>query len=199
MFLSESGCNNKTQPLSLFEFLLSVVFTFCDLRIVLVVYETPLMRERLLPKLWFLFEINIKVKILRYWWIEEKNSSVSRSFKVSDWKDKISCPVLLQIVFHYFYHPFIRSFCFDLCLLRVAITTTRRGGIFKNGGWWGWECFGQKSFSRYIFSKCSFILSYFVTFFPFPSRFPGMIASDSRSRNVGMDFFHSLPVPEFLE
>ena len=72
MFLSESGCNNKTQPLSLFEFLLSVVFTFCDLRIVLVVYETPLMRERLIRKLWFLFEINVKVEILRYWWIEEK-------------------------------------------------------------------------------------------------------------------------------
>ena len=60
-------------------FLLSVVFTFCHLRIVLVVYETPLMRERLLRKLWFLFEINVKVEILRYWWIEEKNSSVSKT------------------------------------------------------------------------------------------------------------------------
>ena len=29
--------------------------------------------------------------------------------------------------------------------------------------------------------------------------FLGMIASDSHSRIVGMDFFHSLPVPEFWE
>ena len=32
------------------------------------------MRERLLRKLWYLFEINVKVEILRYWWIEEKST-----------------------------------------------------------------------------------------------------------------------------
>ena len=41
-----------------------------------------------------------------------------------------------------------------------------------------------------------------VIFFHSRSRsrvFLGMIASDSHSRIVGMDFFHSLPVPEFWE
>ena len=39
-------------------------------------------------------------------------------------------------------------------------------------------------------------------FFHSRSRSPeflGMLASDSHSRIVGMDFFHSLPVPEFWE
>ena len=41
------------------------------------VNRTPLMRERLLRKLWSLFEINVKIEIRRYWWIEEESSSVS--------------------------------------------------------------------------------------------------------------------------
>ena len=60
---------------------------------------------------------------------------------------------------------------------------------------------GQNSFSSHIFSKYVFILSYHF-FFHSRSRsrvFLGMIASDSHSRIVGMDFFHSLPVPELWE
>ena len=81
----------------------------------------------------------------------------------------------------------------------MAVTTTRRRGIIKNRGGWGWECLGQNSFSRHIFAKYfSFIVM--LSFFHSRSRsrvFLGMIASDSHSRNVGTDFFHSLP--EFWE
>ena len=80
----------------------------------------------------------------------------------------------------------------------MALTTTRIRGIIKNGGGWGWECLGQNSFSRHIFAKYfSFIVM--LCFFHSRSRsreFLGMIASDSHSRIVGMDFFHSLTVPE---
>ena len=30
-------------------------------------------------KLWSLFDINVKIEVRRYWWIEEKSSSVSKS------------------------------------------------------------------------------------------------------------------------
>ena len=81
----------------------------------------------------------------------------------------------------------------------MAVTTTRRRGIIKNRGGWDWECLGQNSFSRHIFAKYfSFIV--LLCFFHSRSReFLGMIASDSHSRIVGMDFFHSLPVPELWE
>ena len=51
---------------------------------------------------------------------------------------------------------------------------------------------GEKSFSCHIFSKVLLLSYYFVFSCHSRSRswvFPGMIAPDSRSRNVGMDFF----------
>ena len=75
----------------------------------------------------------------------------------------------------------------------------------------------QNSFSRQVFSKYIFFISSCHFVFSFHSRSPsrpilGMIASDSHSRNVKMDYFipfpfpnfgnalvHSLPVPEIWE
>ena len=54
----------------------------------------------------------------------------------------------------------------------MVVTTTRRRGIIKNGGGWGWECLGQNSFLRHIFAKYSFLLSYYV-FFSIPVPVPG--------------------------
>ena len=59
---------------------------------------------------------------------------------------------------------------------------------------------GQNSFSSHIFSKFFFILSYHFVFFHSRSRsqvFLGMIASDSLSRTMGMDFFIPFPFPNF--
>ena len=75
----------------------------------------------------------------------------------------------------------------------------------------------QNSFSRQVFSKYIFFILSCHFVFSFHSRSPsrpilGMIASDSHSRNVKMDYFipfpfpnfgnalvHSLPVPEIWE
>ena len=83
----------------------------------------------------------------------------------------------------------MRSFCFNFCSLIVAVTTTRRRGIIKNVGGWGSECLGQNSFTRHIFAKYLFYC-HIMFFFHSSSRlFLGMIAFDSHSRIVGMDFF----------
>ena len=65
---------------------------------------------------------------------------------------------------------------------------------------------GPKLFLTYLLNVFTYLLNVFfivmLHFFHSRSRsrvFFGMIASDSRSQNVGMDFFHSLPFPEFWE
>ena len=84
-------------------------------------------------------------------------------------------------------------------------TMTRRGGISKKGERYGWEYLGPKpktpSHVKYFLNISFFKLSsHFV--FSFHSRspsrlIPGMIASDSRSRNVEMDHFIPFPFPNF--
>ena len=63
----------------------------------------------------------------------------------------------------------------------------------------GVENLKAKTPSQAIYFLSTF---YIVILFFFHSHsrsrvFLGMIASDSHSQNVGMDFVHSLPVPEF--
>ena len=103
-------------------------------------------------------------------------------------------------------------FCFEFCLLIVALATTRRGGI-KNGGGSGWECLGLLT-PHFFWMFFYRVILFF--FFPFPFLFPGIHGNDSlwfplpkcgigfflfpsRSQILGMVFFHSLPVPKLWE
>ena len=88
-----------------------------------------------------------------------------------------------------------------ILLLIVAVITTKRGGIIKKGGRGGWEYLGPKLLlTSIIFEIFHHIIISFVFSFYFRSRswlFLGMIASDSRSQNVGMDFVIPFSFPNF--
>ena len=89
-----------------------------------------------------------------------------------------------------------------ILFLIVDVTiTTWGGGLAKKENDAGKNIWGRNFFSRQIFSKY-FFLCYHIIFFPFHSHsrsrlFQRIIASDSCSRNVGMDFFIPFPFPNF--
>ena len=77
----------------------------------------------------------------------------------------------------------------------------KKTGDYQEQRRMGLRMFGPKLFLTPHICEIFFFYCH-VIFFHSRSRsrvFLGMIASDSHSRIVGMDFFHSLPVPEFWE